>query len=117
MHLASGEENFPEYPFKSGLSGCVLVCLRYTRLLVYLSAVICLHVDDMLGTGTYLFESKLKELDKLHGFGSMKRQKFVHCGRQYEKHASGKITISIEAFIQNLNKACLTRERMKQLDD
>ena len=39
------------------------------------------------------FESKLKELDELVGFGSMKRQKFDHCGRQYEKHANGKITI------------------------
>ena len=60
---------------------------------------------------------KLKELDELIGFGSMKRQKFDHCGRQYEKHATGEITISTEAFIQNLKKACLTRERMKQLDD
>ena len=33
---------------------------------------ICLHVDDMLGTGDDLFELKLKELDKLVGFGSMK---------------------------------------------
>ena len=51
-----------------------------------LSGVICLHVDDMLGTGDDLFELKLKELDKLVGFGSMKRQKFDRCGRQYEKY-------------------------------
>ena len=37
-----------------------------------LSSVICLHVDDMLGTGDELFESKLKEHDKLVGFGWMK---------------------------------------------
>ena len=43
-----------------------------------LSGVICLQVDDMLGTGDDLFELKLKELDKLVGFGSMKRQKFDH---------------------------------------
>ena len=71
----------------------------------------------MLGTGDELFESKLKELDKLVGFGSMKRQKFVHCGRQYEKHANGEITISMMAYIQNLRKAELTLERTKQLDD
>ena len=52
-----------------------------------LSGDVCPHVDKMLGTGDELFESKLKELDKLVGFGSMKRQKFVHRGRQYEKHA------------------------------
>ena len=50
-----------------------------------LSGVICLHVDDMLGIGDDLFELKLKELDKLVGFGSMKRQKFDYCGRQCEK--------------------------------
>ena len=42
-----------------------------------LSGVICLHVDDMLGTGQELFESKLKEHDKLVGFGSMKRQSSI----------------------------------------
>ena len=41
--------------------------------------MICLHVDDMLGTGDDLFEVKLKELDKLVGVGSMKRRKFDHC--------------------------------------
>ena len=71
----------------------------------------------MLGTGDELFESKMKELDELVGFGSMKRQKFDYCGRQYEKHANGEITISMKAFIQNLKKACLTLERAKQLDD
>ena len=82
-----------------------------------LSGVICLHVDDMLGTGDELFWSKLRELDKLVGFGLMKRQKFDHCGRQYEKHADGKITISMKAYIRNLRKANLTLERAKQLDD
>ena len=81
-----------------------------------LSGVVCFHVDDMLGTSNELFESKLKELDKLIGFGSMKRQKFDHCGRQYEKHANVEITISMKAKIQNLRKASLTLERTKQLD-
>ena len=53
-----------------------------------------------LGTGGNVFESKLKELNKLVGFGSMKRQKFDHCGRQYEKHADGEVTISMKAKIQ-----------------
>ena len=47
----------------------------------------------------------------------MKRQKFDHCGRQYEKHPNGEITISMKWYIQNLKKVCLTCERMKQLDD
>ena len=82
-----------------------------------LGGVICLHVDDMLGTRDDLFESRLKELDKLIGFGWMERQKFIHCGRQYEKHANGEISISMKTCIQNLQKACPTREHMKQPDD
>ena len=35
---------------------------------------------------------------------------------QYEKHTNGEITISMKAYIQDL-KACLTCERMLQLDD
>ena len=64
-----------------------------------LNGVICLHVESMSGTSDDVFESSLKELDKLVGFGSMKRQKFDHCGRQYEKHADGEITISMKAYI------------------
>ena len=71
----------------------------------------------MLGTRNELFESKLKELDKLVEFGPMKRQQFFHCGRQYEKHANSEITISMKAYIQNLRKADLTLERTKHMDD
>ena len=46
----------------------------------------------------------------------MKRQKFDHCGRQYEKHADGENTISMKAYIQNLRKADLTLEQTKKLD-
>ena len=77
----------------------------------------CLNDDDMLGTGDELFESNTKELDKLVGFRSMKRQKFDHCGRQYDKHANGEISISMKAYIQNSRKASLTLERTTQLDD
>ena len=47
----------------------------------------------------------------------MKRQKFDHCGEQYEKHTDGEVTISMKAYIQNLRKADLTLERTKQLED
>ena len=119
MHLACGEEKFHKILVQIGFKK-QRMCLDLFTLhspAGVLGGVICLHVDDMLGTGDDLFESRLKELDKFIGFGSMQRHKFVLCGRQYEEHASGKITISIEAYIQNLKKACLTRERMKQLDD
>ena len=81
------------------------------------NGVIRPHVDDKLVTGDDLFESKMRALDKLIGFGSMKRQKSDHCGRYYEKHANGEITISMKAYIQNLEKAGLTPQRAKQLDD
>ena len=47
----------------------------------------------------------------------MKRHKFDHCGRHYEKYPNGEITISTKAYNQNLEKVCLARERLKQLDD
>ena len=81
------------------------------------SGVICLHVDDMFGTGDGLFKLKLKELGKLVGFGSIQTQKLLHCGRQHEKHANGEITISMKAYVQNLKKASLTLQRAKQLDE
>ena len=59
----------------------------------------------------------MKELDKVFGFGSVNRQKFDHCRRQYEKHANGKFTISMQGYIENLRKVCLTLERANQLDD
>ena len=49
------------------------------------------------------------------GFGD--NECFVHCGRQYEKHANEELTISMKAYIQNLRKSDLTLERKKQLDD
>ena len=117
MHLASGGRKSPTYSFKScfGSSECVFDKLHSPAGM--LSGVTRLHVDDMLGTGDELFEPKLKELDKLVGFGSMQRQKFDKCRRQYEKHAHAEITISMKAYIQILRKASLTLERTKQLDD
>ena len=61
-----------------------------------LNGVNCLHVD-MQGTGSAVFESKMKELDRLVGFGLIKRHKVDHCGRHHEKHANGEITISMKS--------------------
>ena len=95
----------------------VQVGFRKQRTRFGLSRCILLHVMICWELAMILFELKLKELDKFVGFGSMKRRKFDQCGRQYEKHPNGEITISMKAYIQNLEKVCVTRERMKQLDD
>ena len=119
MHLVNGERRFPKYScqirFKKQRMCLALFSLPSPT--GVLSGVLCLHVDDMLGTADDQIESKLKDLDKLVGPGSMKRQKFVHSGRLYEKHANGEITISMKPKIHNLKKACVTSKRMKQLDD
>ena len=67
--------------------------------------MICLHADDMLGIGDDLFDWKLKELV---GICSMKRQKFDHCGSQYENE---EVTISMKAYTQSLEKVYLVRDR------
>ena len=58
-----------------------------------LCGLICSHGDDMLDTADSLFDVKMQELDKFVG----SRQKFDHCGRQYEEHANGEFTVFDEA--------------------
>ena len=82
-----------------------------------LCGVICLHVDDTLGTGDEKFELKMNDLDQLVGFGSMKRHRFDRRGRQYEKYGDDKVTISMKSCILNLTKRSLPLERTKQLDN
>ena len=78
-----------------------------------LSGVICLHNDDMLGTGQELFESKLKEHDKLVGFGSMKRQSSITA-----KDSTRNMPVEKSQFpCRHTSRADLTLERKKQLDD
>ena len=71
-------EKFPKYSPKLGFgsSECCLGLFTLHSSAGVLNGVICLHVDDMLGTRDDSFELKLRELDKLVAFGSMKRQKF-----------------------------------------
>ena len=65
--------------------------------------MICLHVDDMLGTGDYLFESKLEELDKLVGFGSMKRQKSITAGDSTRNMPMGRKVTSSKGLADACN--------------
>ena len=46
----------------------------------------------------------MKELDKIVGFGSVKRDKSVHCGREYEKRSEGEISVSMASFFHNLTQ-------------
>ena len=39
---------------------------------------------------------KMEELDKFVG----SRQKFDHCGRQYEEHANGEFTVTMKLHVQ-----------------
>ena len=50
-----------------------------------LAGLICMHVDDFLGTGDSFFEQKIEQLNSRVGFGSVRRGSFEHCGRQYKK--------------------------------
>ena len=102
MHLACGGRNSPKILVQIGFKK-QRMCLGLFTLhspAGVLGGVICLHVDDMLGTGDDLFESRLKELEKFIGFGSMQRQKFVLCGKavrgtcQWGNHDFHKATYS-----------------------
>ena len=75
MHFASSEKFF-QCTRSDRVSKTTNVCWTPHAALTYVECgVVCLHVDAMLGTSDELFASKLKKLDELVGFGSMKRQK------------------------------------------
>ena len=101
--------------FRSGFGSnvCGLVCLCPSLPACVLSGVICLHVNDMLEIGDDVFESKMKELDEVVGFGLVKRQKFDQCRSEHEEQASGE---NHEAYIQNMKKASMTLDRADPLD-
>ena len=49
-----------------------------------------------LGSADSLFDVKMEELDKFVG----SRQKFDHCGRQYEEHANGEFAVTMKRHFQ-----------------
>ena len=53
---------------------------------------------------------KMEELDKFVG----SRQKFDHCGRQYEEHANGEFTVTMKL---PRSEGTFSEERWKLLDD
>ena len=54
-----------------------------------LRGTIGLHVDDVLAAGDEYLATKLEEVNKVIGFGSVKKNKFTHCGKEYEKVTEG----------------------------
>ena len=82
MYPASGGRKCPKYSFRLNSEAAHVSWIVHAASSAgVLNGVICLHLDDMWGTGDELFESKQTELDKLVGFGSMKRQEFHRCGK------------------------------------
>ena len=59
----------------------------------------------------------MKEIDKIVGFGSVKRDKFVDCGRARKTHSSGEISVSMASHIHILTKVDISREGAQHLDD
>ena len=68
--------------------------------------VIGLHVDDILAAGYEYLAAKLEEVNKVIGLRSMKKNKFTHCGKEYEKITEGpdrgQIHINMKGFIHNM---------------
>ena len=102
-------------PFKLGFRNnvCALVRSQHPTNKCTANGVMCFHVDDMLGTRDDHFESKMKELDKLVGFGSMKRYKI----RQREKTCQRRNHDLMKGYVRNLKKTGLTLRCAQQLND
>ena len=63
-----------------------------------------------------IFLSKIEELNMRVGFGSIKKDHFEHCGRQYVKDVDGNILVNMKPFAENLEKVEITKERAKEID-
>ena len=73
------------------------------------------HVDDLLFGGDEEAETSLREVGDELGFRDLERDKFVWCGKQFEKHRDGTVTLSMRAYHDNLRPIPLGKGRKSDM--
>lgn len=71
------------------------------------------HVDDLLFGGNDVAAASLDQLGSELGFGSMEEGQFVYCGKQFTQHEDFSISISMEAYHENLQLVKIPLERRR----
>eukprot|EP00439_Symbiodinium_sp_Y106_P041778 s2027_g5.t1 len=69
------------------------------------------HVDDLLFGGNADAEKSLMDMGAKLGFREVVRDRFTWCGKYFEKHPDGTITISRQAYRENLKSVFVPKHR------
>ena len=76
-----------------------------------LRGMIVSHVDDLLFGGDPVAEKSLMEVGDQLGFRDVTRNEFTWCGKFFQKHADGKVTLSMKAYHENLREVFVPKHR------
>ena len=72
-----------------------------------------IHVDDGLCCGDATFEKALKELESKFPFGTKREKRFTFTGICINQESSGRIHLSQQEYIHNIQPISILRERRK----
>ncbi|CAE7718191.1 pgsA [Symbiodinium sp. CCMP2592] len=82
-----------------------------------LQGVLCCHVDDLLFSGNAEAWNSINRLGEELGFGSLKRDSFVYCGKKVDQDLeTGTISLTMEAYHQNLSPIRVANGRRRDLN-
>jgi len=56
---------------------------------------VCVHVDDFVWTGNDKMKEVMRKLGEKFGFGEVKFNDFVFCGRRFQRHGDGRVTVDM----------------------
>lgn len=77
-----------------------------------LVGILAAHVDDLLMSGNLESERSLLRLGERIGFGSIEKDQFVWCGKQFTKSKeTGEVTIDMITYHKNLKQVAVSRDR------
>ena len=60
------------------------------------------HINDLLSGGDADAKNLLIKLGLELGYGSLEEGKFVYCGKLFEQHPDGSISVSMKEYHENL---------------
>ena len=79
-----------------------------------LEGVLGIHVDDGIGGGSELFESKIKQLEAKFPFGSHKVSAFTFTGIEVNQNHDHSITLNQSSYVKKINSITIESNRKTQ---
>jgi hypothetical protein len=78
-----------------------------------LKGMVISHVDDLLFGGDADARDLLIKLSDELGYGSLEEGKFVYCGKLFEQHPNGSISVSMKEYHENLKPIVIPLARRR----